>query len=72
MEKPKQHVELPSFDTVEQLMDDTYLLKCISEKITEFTDIRDKTSEGGKIKLKRNAIDFLMDLNQFNEKSIAD
>ena|ERR1035437_76183 len=71
MEKPKQHVELPSFDTIEQLMADSYLLKCISEKIIEFTDIRYKASEGGKIKLKRNAIDFLMDLNQFNEKSIA-
>jgi hypothetical protein len=23
MEKPKQHVELPSFDTIEQLMADT-------------------------------------------------
>lgn len=71
MEKPKQHVELPSFDTVEQLMADTYLLNCITAKIKEFTDIRDKASEGGTIKLKRNAIDFLMDLNQFNEKSIA-
>ena len=71
MNKPAKHVELPTFETVEQLMANTFLQNCIAEKISEFTDIRDKASEGGKIRLKRNAIDFLMDFNQFNEKSLA-
>lgn len=32
---------------------------------------RDKVSEGGKLKLKRDAVSFLIDMNKFNAESIA-
>ena len=71
MNKPTKNTELPSFETVEQLMADSYLHKCISDVITEMTAERDKVSEGGKIMLKRNAVSFLIEMNKFNAQFIA-
>jgi len=71
MNKPTKTTQLPTFDTVEQLMSDTFLLNLIAEHITEFVSKRNEISEGGKIKLKRNPIDFLIEMNKLNENSIA-
>jgi len=71
MNKPTKTTQLPTFDTVEQLMADTFLLNLIAEYIADFTEKRNEVSEGGKKKLKRNPIDFLIEMNKFNEKSIT-
>ena len=67
MEKQPKTIELPTFHTVEDIMADAYLLKSIDDLIAEMTTERDKVSEGGKIKLKRNAAGFLIDMNKFNK-----
>ena len=71
MNQPAKTPELPSFETVEQIMADSYLLECISKLITEMMAERDKVSEGGKRKLRRDAVSFLIDMNKFNDQFIA-
>ena len=71
MEKQPKTLTLPTFNTVEDIMANAYLLKCIEKLITEMMAERDKVSEGGKLKLKRDAVSFLIDMNKFNAESIA-
>jgi len=71
MEKVKKSIDLPTFNSVEEIMADAFFLKCIDDMITDMNSDRDKVSEGGKIKLKRNAISFLIDMNRFNSTCIA-
>ena len=71
MEKQPKTLTLPTFNTVEDIMADAYLLKCIEKLITEMMAERDKVSEGGKLKLKRDAVSFMIDMNKFNAESIA-
>ena len=71
MEKQPKTITLPTFNTAEDVMADAYLLKCIQDTINEMLAERDKVSEGGKIKLQRNAVSLLIDLNKFNAEFIA-
>lgn len=71
MEKLPKFIELPVFLDVEQLMADTFFLKCLANQITDINNDRDKVSEGGTVKLKRNHVTLLIELGIFNEKSIA-
>jgi len=71
MEKQPKTLALPTFETVEQIMTDAYFLKCVDKTIAEMMAERDKVSEGGKLKLKRDAVSFLIDMNKFNSQSIS-
>lgn len=71
MEKQPKTPDLPTFETVEQLMSDDYFLKCVDKTITEMLAERDKVSEGGKLKLKRDAVSFLIEANKFNSEFIV-
>ncbi len=72
MDKQPKIQNLPTFDTIEQIMADKYLHKCITKALDQILEDRKRVSENGKIKLKRNAVNFLMDMNKFNAISIAD
>lgn len=71
MNKPAKIFTLPTFNTVEDIMGDAYLLKCVDKIITEMLAERDRVSEGGKLKLKRDAVSFMIDMNKFNAESIS-
>jgi len=67
----KQPIELPKFETVEELMNDSYLHQCISDKVTHFNTERARVSNNGKLKLKSSPIDQLIIMDMFNAKSIS-
>ena len=71
MAKQKQPIELPKLETVEELMNDSYLHQCISDKVTHFNTERARVSNNGKLKLKSSPIDTLITLDKFNAKSIS-
>jgi hypothetical protein len=71
MAKQKQPIELPKFETVEELMNDSYLHQSISDKVTHFNTERARVSNNGKLKLKSSPIDTLITLDKFNAKSIS-
>ena len=71
MEKPTKNPELPTFDTVEQLMADKYLISRVQEKIDFINAERDRVSEGGKKKLKASPVEFLVKMNKFTAEFIT-
>ena len=71
MNKPAKNPELPSFDTVEQLMADKYLMSRVQEKIDFINKERDRVSEGGKKKLRASPVEFLFKLNKFTVEYIT-
>lgn len=71
MNKPAKTTELPSFETVEQLMADKYLISRVQEKIDHINAERDRVSEGGKKKLKPSPVEFMVKMNKFNAQFIT-
>lgn len=71
MEKSPKTTELPTFDTVEQLMADKYLISRVQEKIDHINAERDRVSEGGKKKLKASPVEFLVKMNKFTPEFIT-
>lgn len=65
MNKPAKNPALPSFETVEQLMADTYLKGRIQANIDDIMAERNRVSEGGKKKLKASPVETLIKLNLF-------
>ena len=71
MNKLPKTVELPTFETVDQLMADSYLHSRIQEKIDYITADRNRVSEGGKKKLRASPVGFLIKMNKFTAEFIA-
>jgi len=71
MNKPARTPELPTFDTVEQLMADKYLISRVQEKIDHINAERERVSEGGKKKLKASPVEFLVKMNKFTAEFIT-
>ena len=71
MNKPAKKPELPTFDTVEQLMADKYLISRVQEKIDHINAERDRVSEGGTKKLKASPVEFLVKMNKFTAEFIT-
>ena len=71
MNKPAKTTELTSFETVEQLMADKYLISRVQEKIDHINAERDRVSEGGKKKLKPSPVEFMVNMNKFNAEFIT-
>ena len=71
MNKPAKTVELPTFETVDQLMADSYLHSRIQEKIDHINAERKRVSENGKIKLKASPVGFLIKMNKFTAEFIT-
>lgn len=71
MDKPIKQQKLPSFQTVEQLMADTYLKGRVQATIDEMNAERNKVSENGKKKLKASPVETLVKLDKFNADFIT-
>lgn len=71
MNKPAKTTELPTFETVEQLMADSYLRSMIQEKIDYINDERFRVSEGGTKKLRASPVEFLIKMDKFTAEFIA-
>lgn len=71
MNKPAKNPNLPTFDTVEQLMADKYLISRVQEKIDHINAERDRVSEGGKKKLRASPVEFLVKMNKFTAEFIT-
>ena len=71
MEKSPKTPELPTFDTVEQIMADNYLISRVQEKIDHINAERNRVSEGGKKKLRASPVEFLVNMNKFNAEFIT-
>lgn len=69
MSKTKK-AELPSFETIEQLMADTYLIGRVQEKIDFINAERLRVSQGGTRKLKSSTVELLIQANKFNAEFI--
>lgn len=69
MSKTKK-TELPSFETIEQLMADTYLIGRVQEKIDFINAERLRVSQGGTRKLKSSTVELLIQANKFNAEFI--
>lgn len=71
MNKPIKHKELPSFETIEQLMSDPYLKTCVQKLIDEMNAGRELVSEGGTKKLKESPVEFLVKMNCFTAEYLT-
>ena len=71
MNKAPKTTKLPSFDTVEQLMADEYLIGRVQSIIDDMSAARDRVSEGGKIKLRPSPVEFMVQMNKFNADFIT-
>jgi len=71
MNKPAKTPELPTFETVEQLMADSYLRSMIQEKLDYINGERNRVSEGGKHKLRASPVEFLIKMDKFTAEFIA-
>jgi len=67
----KQPAELPTFDAIEQIMKDKYLIKCINDQVKYFNKQRAEVSRNGFLKLRPSPIDVLIAKNAFNAKGIT-
>lgn len=71
MNKPSKTPKLPSFENIEQLMADEYLLGRVQEKIDFINSERKRVSEDGKKKLKPSPVESLVKMNKFTANFIA-
>lgn len=71
MNKPTKAHELPSFETIEQLMSDSYLKGRIQEKIDYINKERDRVSDNGKKLLKPSPTELLIKINKFTKEFIT-
>ena len=71
MNKTPKTLELPSIETVEQLMADSFLKGRVQATIDDMNAERERVSEGGKIKLRPSSVEFLVKMNKFTADFIT-